>query len=237
MSENTGSRRRRSPSRCTPPRNVRSRSSSEHRRVDTSHHSEFPPRHRDRLDVSSVERNNTLEEIVRSLIGNGRESTSERSEPTRRYRIRPDCVPKFQPNSDDLTAEKWLHKIEQLAQINEWDEKMIIYVMQSRLSGLARDWYNSLDSYNLTWTQWKELILKSFPSKQDYARKLRALLSRKKLRIESWDQYYFRKMEMIRGCDISGKNAVSCLIDGIDDSHVKTGAIAGRYLVPEKLYS
>nr|CAH7766366.1 unnamed protein product [Callosobruchus chinensis] len=44
-------------------------------------------------------------------------------------------------------------------------------------------------------------------------------------------------MEMTRGCDISGMNAVSCLIDGIEDTHVKTGAIAGRCAEPEALYS
>nr|CAH7749974.1 unnamed protein product [Callosobruchus chinensis] len=44
-------------------------------------------------------------------------------------------------------------------------------------------------------------------------------------------------MEMIIGCDISGMNAVSCLIDLIEDTHVKTGAIAGRYAEPEALYS
>ena len=44
-------------------------------------------------------------------------------------------------------------------------------------------------------------------------------------------------MEMVRGCEVVGSNAVSCLIDGIEDNYIKAGAVAGRYTTPETLYS
>ncbi|XP_074040792.1 uncharacterized protein [Leptinotarsa decemlineata] len=89
--------------------------------------------------------------------------------------------------------------------------------MQSRLSGLARKWYDNLSSYELSWNEWKTLLLKSFPEHQDYATSLRKLLNRRKLPSEGWEEYYFDKMDMINACEIKPKHAVSCLIDGIDN--------------------
>lgn len=48
----------------------------------------------------------------------------------------------------DALESRWLDKIDQLAIINKWDNKTTIYHMQSRLTGFAKIWYNSLDNYN-----------------------------------------------------------------------------------------
>jgi hypothetical protein len=50
-------------------------------------------------------------------------------------------------------------------------------------------------------------------------------------------QYYFRKMSLLRAGNISGKDAVSCLIEGLMDSTLKNGAKAGRFDTPEQLYA
>jgi hypothetical protein len=59
----------------------------------------------------------------------------------------------------------------------------------------------------------------------------------KKDETESWSQYYFSKMELIRACELSHKQAVSCVIDSISNDIIQTGARAGRYETPEVLYS
>jgi hypothetical protein len=38
-------------------------------------------------------------------------------------------------------------------------------------------------------------------------------------------------------CNITGKHAVSCLIDGLSDRTLRNGAKAGRYETPEELYT
>ena len=43
-------------------------------------------------------------------------------------------------------------------------------------------------------------------------------------------------MELISACEITGKKAVSCLIDGIRDPTIQ-GARAGRYGTPNDLYA
>ncbi|XP_064211389.1 uncharacterized protein LOC135265578 [Tribolium castaneum] len=50
-------------------------------------------------------------------------------------------------------------------------------------------------------------------------------------------QYYFGKLNLLQACDITGTNAVSCLIDGMTDVTLRNGARAGRYVTPESLYA
>ncbi|KAJ3660851.1 hypothetical protein Zmor_005281 [Zophobas morio] len=44
-------------------------------------------------------------------------------------------------------------------------------------------------------------------------------------------------MNLLQACNISGRDAVSCLIDGLGDRTLQNGAKAGRYTAPEELYS
>ncbi|WP_253302469.1 reverse transcriptase domain-containing protein [Wolbachia endosymbiont of Psylliodes chrysocephala] len=187
-------------------------------------------------DSGTEARLGLLERLVDRLSRTSSLSREQRDPPAR-SNIKSDCIPMFEPGNADNSSEKWISKIEQLKALNGWDEKTTIYNMQSRLGGLARSWYNGLNSYNLTWAEWKSLITTTFPSHHDYASQLRKMLQRTKMSLESWDKYYFEKMELVRACEIFGKKAVSCTIDGITEQNIKTGAKAGRYSTPESLYS
>jgi hypothetical protein len=109
--------------------------------------------------------------------------------------------------------------------------------MKNRLAGLARTWYNNLTTYTYTWEEWKALLIKTFPFHHDFANTLRQMLDRVKQPNESMTQYYFGKMNLLQACNITDKEAVSCLIDGLLDDTQKTGAKAGRYKTPERLYA
>lgn len=154
----------------------------------------------------------------------------------RRMAIKSDCIPEFDPENEHLPAEKWLDKIEQLKVINDWDDVTTIYHMQSRLSGMAKSWYHNLTSYKHTWEEWKTLIGKTFPVHTDYAVMIKKMIKRTKLPTETMTTYYFQKMELLRTCQITGKNAVSCLIDGISNATIQNSARASRYESPEILY-
>lgn len=151
--------------------------------------------------------------------------------------IKPDCIPEFSPGNPNLSCKKWIGKIEQLGSINNWDQETMAFYMQGRLTGLARRWYDNLSTYHLTWAEWKRLLLKTFPEHQDYAATMRKMLDRYKQSHETWEVYYFEKMELVNACEVSGKKAVSCLIDGIKDPTIQAGARAGRYKTPDQLYA
>ncbi|XP_063915619.1 uncharacterized protein LOC135131703 [Zophobas morio] len=177
-----------------------------------------------------------LEALVEKLI---KHQTKAKDKHHRgiRVAIKPESIPEFTPGNPNLSSAKWIAKIEQLAKINNWDEPTMIFLMQSRLSGLARRWYDNLSTYRLSWKEWKKLLVKSFPEHRDFATTLRALVNRMKLPTESWERYYFDKVELTNACDINGHRAVSCIIDGIEDPSVQAGARAGRYTSPDRLYA
>lgn len=126
--------------------------------------------------------------------------------------------------------------MEQLGGINSWEEQMKIYHMQNRFGGLACKWYENVPTYQLTWPEWKKLIIKTIPDDQDFATLLRKLLERHKLATELWEQYYFDKTDLLGAWEITVKKAVSCII-GIGDSSVKAGTRAGKYGSLEKMYA
>lgn len=68
-----------------------------------------------------------------------------------RYATKCDCISLFSPEIHNITTEKWLFKIEQLAVSNGLDEKQMIVHMQNRFSGLAKQWFNNLTSYDFCW--------------------------------------------------------------------------------------
>lgn len=172
-----------------------------------------------------------LEALVEKLA-----RKSDDGEKSSRVSVRSDCIPEFSPDKPNLTASKWLEKVDQLKEINGWDDVATIYHMQSRLVGNAKTWYHSLTDYNHTWEEWKRLIIKSFPDHSDYATLLHTMLSRTKQPDETMTTYYFEKMELLRGCEIIGKNAVSCLIAGLPEKNIQNAARAGRHDTPESLY-
>jgi hypothetical protein len=80
-------------------------------------------------------------------------------------------------------------------------------------------------------------LLKPFPDYHDFARTLRQLANRVKQPNETMTQFYFGKMNLLQACNITVKEAVSCLIDGLTDRTLQNGAKAGRYGTPESLYT
>lgn len=183
---------------------------------------------------ASDQRIERLELLVERLI---QDRSSQPPPPPPRALIRAECVPEFSPGNPNLNCSKWIAKIEQLAVANQWDESTIIFNMQSRLTGLARNWYDNLQSYQNTWDEWKTLLIKTFPEHRDFATLLRNLVNRFKQPNETWEQYYFNKLDLLNACEINGKKAISCLIDGIRDPTIQAGARAGRYSTPDELYA
>ncbi|CAB3231923.1 unnamed protein product [Arctia plantaginis] len=61
-----------------------------------------------------------------------------------------EVIPKFDPAKKNVNVKGWLHKIDQLGDIYNWEERDRVFVMQTRLRGAARDWYDDLEDYSAT---------------------------------------------------------------------------------------
>ncbi|CAH1993892.1 unnamed protein product [Acanthoscelides obtectus] len=147
-----------------------------------------------------------------------------------------DVIPPFNPEDRDQSSEKWCHKIDELRDIYGWSEEATIHFALSKLEGLATTWYKGLPTIRFTWSEWKEKIQLAFPSRKDYHEILAEMMQRRKRLDESYSRYFYEKTALLNACGISGENAVSCIIGGIGDVVVQTGAKAGGYGTPEALY-
>lgn len=147
-----------------------------------------------------------------------------------------DVVPAFNPEDREQSSERWLNKVDELREIFHWSEEATIYFALSKLKGLAEVWYKGLSSMKFTWEEWKQKILVAFPSTRDYYEMLSDMFRRRKRFDESYPKYYYDKLTLVNQCKITGVDAVSCILGGIDDVVVKASAKASNYNTPEALF-
>ncbi|XP_045451544.1 uncharacterized protein LOC123660531 [Melitaea cinxia] len=146
-----------------------------------------------------------------------------------------EVIPKFRPEDTNSNIIGWLHKIDQLGDVYGWDHTDRTFIMQLRLRGSAREWYDDLDNYDLTWDEWKEMLQTAFPRSTDYVDKLERMLARTKEDKESMTKYYHEKLSLVKRCNITGEDAISCIIRGLP-YELRANAKAYTCNTPEQLY-
>ncbi|KXZ75922.1 hypothetical protein TcasGA2_TC031710 [Tribolium castaneum] len=154
----------------------------------------------------------------------------------RSWKIGAEIVDYFDPDDADCNIERWLAKIDQLGQVHGWSELEKAGIMQSRLMGAAKAWFNHLGEYNLTWDSWKARLRMAFPRRQDFAITLEELVQRQKLPGEVMTKYYHEKLALCDRVGISGENAVAVIIRGLP-KELRANAYATRSTTPEALYN
>lgn len=156
----------------------------------------------------------------------------------KRRRVTPtdaELIPKFRPDNKTSHVSGWLHKIDQLGEVYGWDNKDRQFIMQLRLGGSARDWYNDLENYDLDWEEWKKALETAFPRSTDFVDKLELMLTRTKVDAETMTKYYHEKLSLLKKCDIDGEKAISCIIRGLPHE-LRANAKAYKCDTPEELY-
>lgn len=149
---------------------------------------------------------------------------------------RGEVIPVFDPENREQDIESWCRKVDELREIFKWSEDATIYFAVSKLSGLAEVWYRGLQSVRYNWEEWKDKLKSAFPCTRDFYEMLGEVMRRKKRPEETYSKYFYEMNALLGGCKIVGIEAVSCIIGGITDTVVRTGAKAGNYKTPESLY-
>ncbi|XP_059055505.1 uncharacterized protein LOC131849440 [Achroia grisella] len=142
-------------------------------------------------------------------------------------------VPEFDPMKKDQTILTWLTKVEECSSIYGWNERETIHFALPKLVGVAKSWYQGLDTVMLSWNMWKKKLIESFPCREDYAELLTEMLAKRVRYGESLEQYYYDKMNLLNRSSIKGRKAVDCLLHGVEDRAVRVGAQAARFQEPE----
>ncbi|KAG7301251.1 hypothetical protein JYU34_014153 [Plutella xylostella] len=140
-----------------------------------------------------------------------------------------DVIPTFDPNIKSQSTRAWLKKVNQISAIYKWNEKQTIFHALSKLSGLAKRWYEGLSTVDLNWKEWQRKLMKNFPDDRNYAERLAEMLDRKSRRNETLEEYFYDKATLVSHCNIKGKDAVDCIIHGIYDHNISPNKLL-RYM-------
>lgn len=144
-------------------------------------------------------------------------------------------VPEFDPMTKEQTILTWLTKVEECSEIYGWEDREIIHYALPKLTGVAKSWYQSLPTMMYTWSEWKKKLIESFPVREDYAELLTEMLGKRVKYGESLEHYYYAKINLLNRCKIYGRQAVDCLLYGVEDRAVKIGAQAAQFSEPEQV--
>ncbi|XP_063634795.1 uncharacterized protein LOC134805417 [Cydia splendana] len=144
-------------------------------------------------------------------------------------------LPGFDPSTKNQRMDIWLKKVNECAAVYGWDERTTTHFAMQKLQGLAKTWYESLNTILFSWQEWQAKLLDAFPCDQNYGQILEDMLKRKSKFNEPIEVYYYEKLSLVNQCDIVGKRAADCIIHGITDRTLRSGALALRCTHPDQL--
>ena len=144
-------------------------------------------------------------------------------------------LPDFDPSSKNQRIDIWLRKVNECAGVYGWDDKTVVHFAMQKLQGLAKTWYEGLNSILFNWSEWQEKLLTAFPCEENYGQSLEDMLRRRSKHTEPIEVYFYEKLALLNRCDIVGKRAVDCVIHGLSDKTLKTSALALRCTHPDQL--
>ncbi|XP_028165519.1 uncharacterized protein LOC114356506 [Ostrinia furnacalis] len=157
--------------------------------------------------------------------------TSERDS----FPVLNNVLPEFDPLCKEQPISTWLSKVDECAEIYGWNNRQTIHYALPKLSGHAKLWYQGLPSIKRDWPEWKALLMDSFPATENYAELLTEMLNKRARFGEPLELYYFSKINLLNRCKIFGKEAVDCILHGVDDRGVRLGAQAANFEKPEQI--
>ncbi|XP_061729150.1 uncharacterized protein LOC133534072 [Cydia pomonella] len=144
-------------------------------------------------------------------------------------------IPEFNPSEKNQRIDVWLKKVNECAKVYGWDEKTVIHFAMQKLTGLAKTWFESLNTILFSWDEWQTKLANAFPSEQNYGQLLEDMLKRRSKYQESMENYFYEKLALLNQCEITGRRAVDCLIHGITDKTMRSSALALRCEEPDQL--
>lgn len=157
------------------------------------------------------------------------------SKQAERFPVINNAVPEFDPAKRNQTIDMWITKVNECASIYNWSQRETIHYALPKLAGLAQRWYQGLPSVLFSWDEWQGKLRSAFPSTENYGQLLHEMLNCKAKFGDPLEDYFYDKTILLNRCKISGKEAVDCILFGIDDRSVRTGAEAVQYTDPDKL--
>lgn len=127
----------------------------------------------------------------------------------------------FDPVCDNINM--YLHKLESLAKIHNWDEVYLCHLIVDKLQGVAESWYKTLIEIPDNWPKWKSLLTSTFPPVRDLHLLMSVMLEVKPRVGQNLFEYCFEKLNAIRKMNLglSGPDEVNLIIGDINNKQLR----------------
>lgn len=156
-------------------------------------------------------------------------TASESSTPIQsivRYVGRSDFIPEFDPQTSSVSVEHWIRNLEGVAKMHGWDERTLICNCTSKLRGYSKGWYERQASYEISWDEWKEKLIKAFPFTKNKLSLIRELVNQVKSNKEDPIKFYYDKLGIGMSCNMSDEVIAQAIIGTLGDKLLEVGALS-----------
>lgn len=127
-------------------------------------------------------------------------------------------IPAFNPSHyNSVSACDWVANVERVKQIFKWDNKTTIFYAALRLEEAALSWFTSIKEENISWEDFKKLLVNAFPSVKDEADVYLKLMCRVKEPNESIEKYFYDVLALAKNAGFSDECSMNYIVSGLKD--------------------
>ncbi|KAJ8704241.1 hypothetical protein PYW08_012965 [Mythimna loreyi] len=148
------------------------------------------------------------------------------STPVIRYVGRNDFIPEFDPQTSSISIEHWIRNLEGISKMHGWDERTLICNCTSKLRGYAKAWYERQAVYEMSWSEWKDKLIKAFPFTKNKLAQIRELVNKIRLPTENPIEFYYNKLGIGMSCQLSDEIITQAIIGTLGDKLLEVGALS-----------
>ncbi|KAI5643817.1 hypothetical protein NE865_04213 [Phthorimaea operculella] len=141
-----------------------------------------------------------------------------------RYMGRNDFIPVFDPQTSPVSVEHWIRNLEGIANMHGWDERTLICNCTSKLGGYAKSWYEHQVTFDMSWAEWKEKLVRAFPFTKNKLTQIREMVNRVRKPNEDPIEFYYTKLGIGMSCQLSNEIITEAIIGTLGNQLLEIGA-------------
>ncbi|XP_036318971.1 uncharacterized protein LOC118733612 [Rhagoletis pomonella] len=146
-------------------------------------------------------------------------------------------LPTFDPSKKIITSVQFVNRIEQLRSVYGWDDKILLFAVQTKLEGVAKLWIDASQEIFINWQHFVHEFLREFPCVVIPADVHMELMSMRRAHNESVETFYYKCIAVGRRGRIDESSLIKYIISGINDTDMKRSISVNNYATCNELLS
>lgn len=134
-------------------------------------------------------------------------------------------LPDFDPIKCHISSEQFISKVEQLQRVYLWTDEMVLFSVQHKLKGVAKEWLDAQPVFE-TWVQFVSALRLDFPSTVNAADVHREMMQRKRKPNETLTEYFYTMLSIGRRGGMDEPSINSYIINGLNQNESTKALLA-----------